>query len=164
MVKIISLTKGRVAFVDDDDFDYLCKESWHCTGLPNRQYVSCSRRDDDAKKTIYMHRLIMNAPVGMDVDHINGNRFDNRKANLRVCTRSNNLMNRGKGEGLSSIYKGVCFCINTGRWRAIIRVNGKSKCLGRYDTEEQVAIAYNKAAADYFGEFSRLNQVEGINV
>lgn len=107
-----------------------------------------------------MHRLIMRAKKGQILDHINGDRFDNRKENLRFCTNSQNLANRSKTSLNKSGYKGVTFIPGRLRpWRAVITYKGKYTNLGYFETKEQAALAYNKAAVKYFGEFARYNQI-----
>jgi hypothetical protein len=100
-----------------------------------------------------MHRLIMNAPIGYDVDHINHNGLDNRRCNLRVCTRTQNQAN-SKPRKKSSKYKGVSWSNSENKWRAFIRINGKGKTIGRFDSELDAAEAYNNEAKKCFGEFA----------
>ena len=92
-----------------------------------------------------------------EIDHINRVRSDNRIENLRPCTRVQNLANsRAKGSG----YKGVSVCKQTGRWVAQIGVNYKNIKIGRFDTAEEAAVAYNEAAKLYFGDFAFQNEVD----
>ena len=111
------------------------------------------------RKTILMHRALSNCPKNLMVDHINSNGLDNRRANLRVCTMSENMMNRGKTKQNSTGYKGV---YNTGDsianpYSAKIQKNNKVYCLGHYNTPEEAARAYDAKAEELFGEFARLN-------
>ena len=117
-----------------------------------------------------MHREITNAPKGMQVDHINGNTLDNRKENLRVCTRSQNMMNRGKQNNNKSGYKGVSYMKKKDPnyeypkpWRAQIKcpTNQKVIHLGCYKYPEQAARAYDKKAIELFGEYAQLNFPRG---
>lgn len=150
----IPLTKGRVAIVDDIDYDTLSQFSW--------QYHSggyATTRHPISKKIEYMHRLIMSPEEGMDVDHINRDRLDNRRSNLRVCTRKENLLN-ARGQNGTSKYKGVS--LKPGRkkpWRARISLDGKQVILGDFLTEEEAAFAYDLAAKEHHGEFAFLNEV-----
>jgi hypothetical protein len=89
------------------------------------------------------------------VDHINGDTLDNRRANLRVCTKSENNRNRRKLHPTTSRFKGVYK--NTKPWIALIECNGKQFVLGRFASEEEAALAYDKAAKEHFGSFARLN-------
>ena len=109
-----------------------------------------------------MHRFITSASKGTEVDHINHNTLDNRKSNLRICTRSENQMNARKRRGpQSSKYKGVYpYPLRTGvKWRVLVTLNTKIVFDCIYDTEEQAAIAYNSEAVKFFGKFAFLNKV-----
>jgi hypothetical protein len=99
LMKEIQLTKSQVALVDDDDFEYLNHWKWHASMNGNTYYVMRKGRIGKGKKNrknVIMHRIIMNAPYEMEIDHINHNGLDNRKENLRVCTRRENSMNLTK--------------------------------------------------------------------
>ena len=112
-MKKITLTQGKEAIVDDDDYEMLMEYKWcaqkRITGI---FYVARSTPKDSSGKQkilLLMHREITNAPKGMEVDHINGNPLDNRKENLRICTNQQNAMNRGKRSDNTSGYKGVSY-------------------------------------------------------
>jgi hypothetical protein len=107
-------------------------------------------------KLIRLHRFIMNFPT-QEVDHINGNKLDNRRSNLRVCTRTQNACNLNPRPGCYSRFKGVWK--NKLRWCAFITANGKRIYLGNFKTEEQAASAYNHAALRQHGDFARLNKI-----
>lgn len=105
-----------------------------------------------------LHRMLLRPPADMVVDHINGDRLDNRRANLRVCTQTENLANGKPHRDGKSKYRGVCFRKREGTWRAQISLGGqKSKYLGQYPTEEEAAMAYDHAARERYGDFARLN-------
>lgn len=108
--------------------------------------------------SIKLHRWVMDAPSGIIVDHINGDRHDLRKSNLRFATVAQNTWNSRpkKTKTRSSKYKGVCKNASN-KWQAGIKVNGKSKYLGQFVTEEQAAQAYDKAAKEAWGEFAYIN-------
>lgn len=95
-------------------------------------------------------------PTG-DIDHIDGNRADNRPVNLRECSRSQNMQNRGATRKGASRFKGVSWCAQTRKWRASIKVDGKVRQLGRYTDERAAAEAYDAACAAAHGEFAKLN-------
>jgi len=104
-----------------------------------------------------MHREIMKPPKGKIVDHVNGNKYDNTRANLRNSTRQENQHNTRKRAGGSSIYKGVAYCKATGRWRASLDCRKEHYNLGRFDSEVEAARAYDYKAAQVFGESARPN-------
>lgn len=166
-MKEIKLTKGHVALVDDEDFEKLNQYKWHARITPNSIYVRTNikiKHPTRRQKSLHMHRLIMNCPEGMMVDHIDRNGLNNQKHNLRICTRSQNLMNSKKPkEGKTSKYKGVNFIkdqrSHNKPWRAEIRLNRKGIVIGTFKTEKEAALAYNKKALELFGEFSRINEV-----
>lgn len=149
-MKEIVLKNGEICILDEDDFDYISSFKWQITS--NKKYASGWV---DGKVRL-MHRVILDMKDSkLEVDHINGNGFDNRKSNLRACTRQQNSFN-AKGKGLSK-YKGVYWCTKTNRWRAQIKGDGKNRNLGRFLIEKDAAIAYDKGAIKYFGEYARLN-------
>ena len=152
--KTIPLTKGFVTIVDEGDYDWLMQWKWcFCNGYAIRGHGGRKNRD-----YIYMHRLIMNFPNSKEIDHINGNKLDNRRSNLRISTRLQNGSNIGKRNGVSK-YKGVSWHKGDGKWVAQIHPNRIHIHLGCFDNEEDAAFAYNKAAKKHFGEFARLNEI-----
>jgi hypothetical protein len=157
-MKTIPLTRGHSAIVDDEDFAELSKLKWFTTRNGGNQLYA--RR---TRPTMSMHRIILKAQPGQQVDHINGNSLDNRRCNLRFANTSQNAANQQKRNG-SSQFKGVAIESRTyrlkKRWRARIKLNGKRYQLGYFHTEEEAALAYNQAAKKHFGEFARLNQIE----
>jgi hypothetical protein len=139
--------RGKSTIVDASLYDELKGYGWFVT---SQGYVARTLK----QKLQYMHRVLINPPQGMQVDHINGDKLDNRLSNLRICTRSENTRNAGSHTG-SSRYKGVLKIGN--RWRAAIRVNRQPIYLGHHSSEEDAAKAYDAAARKYFGKFARLN-------
>jgi hypothetical protein len=146
-LKTIELTQGRVALVDDEDFELLEQHSWYFN--TGRGYVCSSI----GGKTTYIHRLIMHPELGLHVDHINGDKLDNRRCNLRLCTHAENMRNRVKWRGRK--FKGVSRFRH--KWRAVIGANNITKHLGVFDTEEDAATAYDSAAIQLHGVFAKLN-------
>lgn len=159
-MKEIGLTQGLVALVDDDDYGVISGLKWYAAlegknkNYPDR-YVA---RANIGYRKIYMHRLIMQAEMGVLVDHINHDGLDNRKSNLRLCTSRDNSRNT-RGCGAKSGFKGVHLHTKTGLWRARIKVNKKEILIGYYATKNMAAKAYNNAAVELFGEFACLNEV-----
>jgi len=117
------------------------------------------RADGNTKTS--MHREIMNAPKGLDVDHIDGNGLNNRKSNLRLCTHAENVHNSRPMRNGSSKYKGVCWHKTYKKWYSSIGKTGKRFYLGRFDNEIDAALAYDKKAKELFGEFAYLNFAKG---
>jgi len=157
MHRQIALTRGRFALVDVGDFDTLSRHSWHFSS--NGFAASSIKKQDDKKyKSFLMHRLIMNAKDGVYVDHINGDRLDNRRANLRFATAKENARNhKPKGKsGLNGVRPGPR------SYAASIAPNGIEIALGVYETPEVAAAAYNAAARIVYGEFARLNDVPDV--
>lgn len=152
-MKWISLTRGHFAVVDDEDFNNLMRFRWHANCFSGKWYAF---RKHNYQK-ISMHRQIMSAPKGMDVDHINGNTLDNRKSNLRNCTHSQNMANRGVTKQNKSGFKGVSFHKQHQKWHAKITVMRKKIHIGYFETPEDAASAYDAKAKEFFGEFARLN-------
>ena len=155
-MKEIQLTKGKIAIVDDEDFEWLSQWKWRLDskGYAKRNQQKGEYLSHNKRGTIQMQRAIMNTPRGLDTDHINGNPLDNRKSNLRICTSQQNQFNQKAKFGASK-YKGVS--LNRGRWRAQINIIGVKTHIGSFGTEEEAARAYDNAALNHFGEFARLN-------
>jgi len=112
------------------------------------------------KKKLKLHRIIMNVTDSkIFVDHINHNKLDNRKCNLRLCNRSQNQMNRKINKNNTSKYKGVYWNKNANKWIARISINKKNIHLGCFNNEIDAAKAYNQYAIENVGEFALLNEV-----
>lgn len=158
-MKKIPLTKNQSALVDDEDYPALvARGRWHFDRYAKRvesAYI-VGGKGKHTSAVVYMHREIMKPPVGLEVDHINGNRLDNRRSNLRLCPRNQNMWNVKHSRG-SSKYKGVSF--RRGRWRATICCNGKSTELGTFLSEKEAALAYNHAAIELHGDYAWLNSL-----
>jgi len=162
MSKTIRLTRGHVAIVNDADHQWLSRWNW-CAKVDGA-HVYAVRRDytSDPPRMVRMHRQILQPGSELDTDHRNGDGLDNRRGNLRPCTRSQNLMNATKRSGCTSIYKGVSWFKPIGKWRAYIVRDQRQQSLGYFDDEQEAARAYNEAAAQLFGQFARLNQIPSI--
>lgn len=160
----IPLSKGKYALVDAADYEFLSQWGWRCfergTFYVYRSGYAGYINGKQKAKTIYMHRLILNAPDGMEVDHINGDGLCNIRSNLRLATKSQNNMNQRKTRGVSR-FKGVARHKQCQKWQAGIKINGKRINLGLFVTETEAALAYNEAAVRLHGEFARLNITEG---
>lgn len=156
-MKLIPLTRGLFAKIDDVDFNSVSKFKWRSLKTKyGKFYAVRSRyRDSDMRSdTIYLHRFIMGEPAGMDVDHKNNDRLDCQRLNLRVCTRRQNLQNRsGARKNSLSGVRGVCYHRTRERWVAQIQVDGKNRTLGYFPSKELAAACYAEANKKYFGEF-----------
>lgn len=152
MTKQIPLTQGKVAIVDDDMYEYLMQWKW--SAIKSRSTYYAKRNGGfPFRKMILMHRVIMNTPDGMETDHRDHDGLNNTRANLRNCTRSQNLRNHKTRN--SSGFKGIK--MHQGKWRADIYVDGKRIYLGSSSNAEDAAKLYDEAAKKYFGEFANLN-------
>ncbi len=149
-VKRIPLTGGFYAYVDAEDFEELNRWRWraHSGGYAVRW---------EKDKLILMHRQIMKTPQGMVVDHINGNGYDNTRANLRNVTRRENMHNMGKHAGTASIYKGVVRGKRKGTWYAKVGWGGAHATAGPFEEEAEAGRAYDRMAVEAFGEHARPN-------
>ena len=123
-----------------------------------------ARRTDHSSgrpRTIRLHRFILGPCAAPQIDHKNGDGLDNRRTNIRPCTVSQNRANIDRAKNNKAGFKGVHLHKRTGKWRAVIRLNKRSIHLGLFHDRAEAARAYNAAAAQYFGEFARLNIIPG---
>jgi len=173
MARSVSFRNSNLfALVDDEDYDLVMDSptQWRVilvgrTDGVRRHYA---QRNHVTRKGliltrlphIMMHRLILNAPQGVVIDHINGDGLDNRRSNLRLTDASGNQANRQfKLPGASSRFKGVTWNRSAGKWQAAIKVQGRSLHLGLFETEWDAAQAYDCAAREYFGDLAFVNGV-----
>lgn len=150
-MKEIQLTQGKVAIVDDEDYDWLSQWKWH---YQNTGYAGRWSFEGGVRKLVFMHRAIINTPDGMISDHKNRNGLDNRRSNLRICTSSQNGMNKRASNNSISGIKGVYWDKDRNQWRVTIMKDYKRCYIGRYDKIEDASAAYKDAAKKLFGEFA----------
>lgn len=140
------MTRGKFALVDDDDFEKINQFKWffHDMGYACR------------KQRILMHRIIMNPPKNMEVDHINGNGLDNQRKNLRIVTHKQNMYNQKVQKNSISKLKGVRHMRDNRKkpWQAYICPDRKFISLGYFDSAKEAATAYEKAAQKFYGEYA----------
>lgn len=146
-----STTGGHEAIIDSSDYNYLSQHKWYIN--PNGYFYS---------RQTPLHSMIIGEKEGYLVDHINGNKLDNRRENLRFVTPSQNMYNARKRENKTSIYKGVNKLNPKGRlksirWSCQINYQKKRVHIGHFDTEKQAAVAYDLWAKDIAGEYAKLN-------
>lgn len=154
-VKEIPLSQGKMALVDVEDFDFINQWKWYYKHDGGGKGYAARSSDK-----VRMHRIINKTPNGMLTDHINRNKLDNRKCNLRTCTPTENRINTGLRKDNSSGYKGVSWGKKRKRWIAQMYIDGKNKQIGRYKTPQEAAMAYNQACTSIYGEFAYLNPID----
>jgi HNH endonuclease/AP2 domain len=177
----IVLIKGQEVLVDDDVAEMMQSHTWHIN--PKNGYVVmgccrpakicqvCNKRDWSSSRCVcidpqwaisggqtvrYLSRIVTNAPEGMVVDHINHNKLDNRRCNLRIVTTRQNLANT-RAKGGTSEYKGVHYDIARGRWKMSCRMPNGKRIVKRFDTELEAAQAYDRLAKSQYGFIAILN-------
>lgn len=162
-VAYVPLTKGYEAVIDAADVSLVSGRNWradvrrHRDGSIRTVYAIGSERLSDGKeRTVLMHRVIACTPDRLETDHIDSNGLNNRRSNLRPATVAQNQYNRRLGTGNTSGFKGACWHKPIGKWVAQIKLNGKTRHLGYYDTIEKAADAYAAASAELHGDFGRI--------
>jgi hypothetical protein len=144
---------GKRVLVDADLLDRVVRYKWF---LSRQGYAVANLTTAEGKRaSVSMHRVLVHPPHGLEVDHANGNKLDNRLCNLRVATRTQNNANARTRKHSKSGIKGVRFHKLNKRWQARIRCAGKQLHLGYFDTPQMAAEAYSRAASSLFGEFAR---------
>lgn len=156
-ISFVALRDGEVSSIDASDLAFISQWQWRL----DNGYAIRRETVNGKVSTIRMHREITNCPQGQCVDHINGNRLDNRRENLRICTTRQNQQNKHftkrNGKSSQSQFKGVSMYVKKGLWRARIKAEGKCITLGYFRDELSAARAYDLAALKHFGEFARPN-------
>ena len=160
-MKEIPLTQGKVALVDDADYDWLNQWKWfaHKDNRGNFYAMRGSPKKNGKQHIIRMAREILELEYGdkRQADHIHHNTLDNQRDNIRIATPSQNSRNMKSRRNSSSKYKGVSWYKQYKKWVARIMINGGQKCLGYFAIEKEAARTYDRAAKKYFGEFAHLN-------
>lgn len=151
----IELTNGGYTMIDAADYPLASQYRWHRN---SNGYARATVWRDGQSWTVYLHRLIINAQSGTDTDHINGDRLDNTRPNLRSCSHSQNMANQHCVRGRSK-YRGVTYHVKRRCWYAEIKHAGRRIFIGAYDSEVQAAQAYNVRAIELYGAFAHPNQL-----
>jgi hypothetical protein len=146
--------------VDDEHYGYLSQWNWQL--YSSSGHVGRCQWVDRKQTSILLHRVVNSTPKGMHTDHINGNKLDNRKENLRTCNKSQNGMNRSKQKGIySSGYKGVTWCKTRKKWKVRVKAKGKVYSFGYHTSEHTAGKTYNEKAKELHGEFFKPNDIKG---
>lgn len=159
-MKEIPLTRGYVAIVDDEDFERFGCVRWAALVTKRATYAQRRVGSRTNGRIVLLHREIMGAERGMEVDHIDGDGLNNRRGNLRTCSHKDNIRSSHKWRiKTASRFKGVVFAKWAGKkgWRASITIDRRNRHLGYFASEEEAASAYDNAARVEFGVFARLN-------
>ena len=168
-MKTIELTRGQVAIVDDEDYEWLNQWKWFAQYTPHTRTYYAARNTPKGKgkqTVLIMARVICGLKRGnkREVDHKNHKSLDNRKVNLRICSHQENSCNQfahrfHNGKPCTSQYQGVSWHKQTKKWRTRIRIHGKSIWLGLFTSEIAAAQRYNQAAQKLFGKFACPNKI-----
>jgi hypothetical protein len=159
--RTVQLTRGFSTLIDECDLPKLGGYSWNAKRFTSGIYAARNEHASKGSKnrkyrTLLLHRVLMDAPPGMEVDHRDGDKLNNTRSNIRLATHTQNQQNRRRCRGGSSRFKGVL--IHSNRYiEAYIGVEGKNLYIGSYSTEEEAARAYDAAAIEFFGEFAATN-------
>ena len=158
-MKEISVGKGMVALVDDEDFERINNHKWHAQRDRNTYYAVRVIRINGRRRPIKMHKEVLGIALGSGpkVDHRNRNGLDNQKANLRAATSSENGSNSKRSLRNTSGFRGVCWNKRSKKWQAAIRVNKSDIYIGVFSRKEAAAKAYDEFARRYHGEFATTN-------
>ncbi len=147
----ITLTQGFETYIDKEDWPLIAGRKWRVKRNGSTNYAI----SDTKGKREYMHRLILGSDT--PIDHIDNDGLNNRRSNLRHLDNTNNIRRKRPNRNGTSRFKGVSWYHRTKKWQVAIKVDGKSKAIGHFDTEEDAAKAYDLAARLYFGEHAYQN-------
>jgi hypothetical protein len=157
--RLLTLTNQRVAVIDAVDAERILALglSWYAFRVRRSWYAAAEMGATGNRRRVYLHRLIMDAPIGIEVDHRDGDGLNCRRSNLRLCSHAQNLANQRLSSANKSGYRGVSWDMRDRRWRVAIKKHQVVTTLGGFKDPISAALAYDKAAREMFGEFARLN-------
>jgi hypothetical protein len=161
----IAIRGGLVAYISPEDVERVQRYTWRRFQSHGNIYAVAYIPEDWAlyrRRETFMHRLIMNAKPGQQIDHKDGNGLNNTRDNLRIASHTLNMQNSKSRSGSTSRYKGVSWNTQRGKWVAQIRYDGRTRFLGYYTYEDEAARVYDEAALIGHGESARLNFPRGI--
>lgn len=153
----IPLSEDKFVLIDEEDYGLISQYTWHPFQGGHTWYAVSYVNRCGIRQKFRMHRVLLNAPAKLQVDHINGNGLDNRRSNIRLATKVQNGWNRGKRAHSTSCFKGVTHRSDSGKWSAKIQQNNVVYRLGVFETEVEAARVYDDTARKLFGEYARLN-------
>jgi len=154
-IAYVPLKRGYEATIDVADVHLVDAWNWYALVKLRTVYAVRWAYSGPNRRAVWMHRVIMGDPVGLQIDHIDGEGLNNQRANLRAATGQQNMHNRRVNRNSVSGIKGVRFVESRGKWQARIRLDGKSRCLGHHETSEAAYAAYCEASERLHGEFGR---------
>jgi len=158
MAKLVMLTQGQFAIVDDEDYDRVAQFKWYAHKTKDKYYAARRKRNyKGSRHTEFLHHFIMQPSPNQQVDHIDGDRLNCTRANMRFSTQAQNVMNTAKRNDNTSGYKGVSWSKRHQKWCASITAQGRHIYLGLFIDPADAARAYDAAACEYFGEYARTN-------
>lgn len=159
-VMLVPLTQNKYAKIDAADADTVSQYKWCAAKVTTKEWRElfyAMSRTHKPKKTIYLHRIVMDPPKGMEIDHENGDTLDCTRTNMRIATPGENQCNRRSAIGSTSQYLGVCWDSRAQKWRADIKKNRQRTWLGYFADEIEAAKAYDAKAREIHGDFARCN-------
>lgn len=163
-MKEIQLTQGKVALVDDEDYNSVSQLKWYAKKDSCNFYAARNIKINGKRTTQRMHQFIIGSvPNSMLIDHIDGDGLNNQRFNFRICTCKQNQMNSKIRKNKNCQFKGVTFSKRDKVFIARITIDKKRKTIGRFDNELEAAIAYDKYASLYFGSFAKTNGLQSVN-
>lgn len=157
-MRVLILTQGQHTVIADSVYEWASKFKWYAKKDRNTFYAARNIRLPDGRRvTSLLHREILKAPKGVEVDHQDGDGLNNLPDNIRICSSTENARNRSIRPDTISGYKGVYFHKATGKWQAEIQIAGKRVHLGLFEQKIDAAKSYDRASLRLFGEFARPN-------